>query len=121
MNCALVRDEDEIVVGVEVPLENALFEDEVVGDFVLVEGIADPTDILGSGPGAEHGDARKAGGVHGDLRLCGEGDEVESKLRGQRVGVVDAEAGMMKVPAGSVTPEAWKDFSAIWTGTSLSA
>ena len=60
---SLIGDEDEIVVRVEIALEDALFEDEVVGDFVLVEGVANPAYVLRSAPGAEDGYARELGVV----------------------------------------------------------
>ena len=51
----LVGDEDEVVGGVEIAFDDALFEDEVVGDLVLVEGVADPAYVLRAAPGAVDG------------------------------------------------------------------
>ena len=53
----------------EVALEDSLFEDEVVGDFVLVEGVANPAYVLRAAPGAEDGDAWEFGVVRGYGRV----------------------------------------------------
>ena len=113
-------DEDEVVVGVEISFEDALFEDEVVGDFVLVEGVADPAYVLRSAPGAEDGYAGESGSVGGDGWLSGEGDGVEAERVAEASSCRSAEAGTMKEPAGMVAAPDLKEASAIWMLASLS-
>ena len=89
----LVGDEEDVIVGVEVAFEDTLFEYEVVGNVVLVEGEADPADVLCAGPGAEHGDAREASGMSGDGGLGGEGDDVEAEIGGDGLELVECRRG----------------------------
>ena len=89
---ALVGDDDDVVVGVQIALDDALFVDEVVGDFVLIEGVADPADVLRAAPGAEHGEAGEAGVVHGD-RWAAAVRAIASRPRGIGCGFEFLEGG----------------------------
>ena len=113
-------DEDEIVVFGEVALVDALFKDEVVGHLVLVEGIADPANILRAAPCAEDGETREHGLVSGNLRDAASATTSRPSCFARGLRVDAALAGTRNVPAAKVVLPAVKDFSAIWTATSFS-